>query len=89
MEHDYPLARANDLYATSNLEVCLFRNIDINCVRMCACVQRYMHTPVCIVKLQNETRKCEIMTSQSFYILYIPTGSFGVLQNCVMCLRFK
>lgn len=68
MEHDYPLARANDLRA---------------------CIQRYMHTPVCIVRLQNETRKCEIMTSQSFYILYIPPGSFGVLQNCVMCLRFK
>lgn len=55
------------------------------CVDVCVCAQIYMHILVCIVKLQNETRKYEIMASQSFLHTSIPPGSFGVLQNCVMC----
>ena len=69
--------------------MCLFKNTGSSklCVHVwtCVCAQIYMHILVCIVKLQNETRKYEIMASQSFLHTSIPPGSFGVLQNCVMC----
>lgn len=54
-------------------------------VDVCVCAQIYMHILVCIVKLQNEIRKYEIMASQSFLHTSIPPGSSDVLQNCVMC----